>query len=526
MRYKLLLTILWIGCCTTIQAQTNPFLKDFQEFRQGIKSDYQKFLDEANRGYVALLRGEWIERKVTKPVEQPLEDKVKPIKIKPEEVIPVKEEPVKEEPVKEEPVKEEPVEETPVKEEPAQDVPVKKEPVEVKVTPVELPEVIPQPTPVVPIAEIDDKKTDKIDFNFYGTPMSVRLGKQEHYKVTNCEKDGIADAWEAMVKEDYSNTLVDCLSLREKYKLNDWAYLQMLDSLTTTCFGGKSNESVMLMSYFYQQSGYDMRIGNEDGKLHMLFATYHVIYDEPYYTFDNKNYFIYGKKDDRSYLQVCNAGFPHEKRLSLVLTEPVQLAYQPTTARRVTAEKYREMDVEYSVNKNIIDFYNSYPSSRVGDNKMTRWGMLAKTPLFNNTGEQLTASLKEKIDGMSQRNAVERLLNWVQTGFEYEFDETIWGKDRAFFPEETLFYPYDDCEDRSILLSRLITDLLGLECLLVYYPGHLAMAVHFDEDIKGDYIDFKGKRYIVCDPTYIGASIGMTMPDMDNSTAEVVVIKK
>jgi hypothetical protein len=110
MRNKCLPILLWIGCCT-VKAQTNPFLKDFQEFRQGIKSDYQKFLDEANRGYVALLRGEWIERKVTKPVEQPLEDKVKPIKIKPEEVIPVKEEPVKEAPVKEEPVKEEPVKE-------------------------------------------------------------------------------------------------------------------------------------------------------------------------------------------------------------------------------------------------------------------------------------------------------------------------------------------------------------------------------------------------------------------------------
>jgi hypothetical protein len=157
---------------------------------------------------------------------------------------------------------------------------------------------------------------------------------------------------------------------------------------------------------------------------------------------------------------------------------------------------------------------------------MTRWGMLAKTPLFNNTGEQLTASLKEKIDGMSQRNAVERLLNWVQTGFEYEFDETIWGKDRAFFPEETLFYPYDDCEDRSILLSRLISDLLGLECLLVYYPGHLAMAVNFNEPVKGDYVMLDGRKFVICDPTYIGSLVGETMPMVKDESTTIILLKR
>jgi hypothetical protein len=497
MRNKCLLILLWIGCCT-VKAQTNPFLKDFQEFREGVKSDYQKFLEEANRGYVALLRGEWKETDASGKLIQPKEDKVKPIVLK-------------------EVKKEKPVEEKPVEEKPA--------PVEVKVTPVQIPEPTPQPEPVVPIAENKEGKEEPFSFSFFGTPMQARLDKQNHYSLVKCDKDGIADAWEMMVKKDYSNTMVDCLALREQYKLNDWAYLQMLDSLTTSCFGRKTNESVMLMSFLYQQSGYDMRIGIEDDKLYMLFASNFTIYGEPYYTRDNKDYFIYARTSNQPRMLICNAGFPHEQKLSLLMKEPVQLAYAPSTARRLKSERYKEMDVELSTNKNIVDFYNSYPSARIGENKMTRWGMLARTPFYNDTREQVLTVLKEKINGKSQRDAVERLLNWLQTAFEYEFDETVWGHDRAFFAEETLYYPYDDCEDRSILLSRLITDLLGMECILVYYPGHLAMAVHFDEEIKGDHIDFKGKRYIVCDPTYIGASIGMTMPDMDNSTAEVVIVK-
>ena len=44
-------------------------------------------------------------------------------------------------------------------------------------------------------------------------------------------------------------------------------------------------------------------------------------------------------------------------------------------------------------------------------------------------------------------------------------------------------------EDRSILLSRLVRDLLALKVVLVYYPGHLATAIHFSNDVRGGLSD-------------------------------------
>ena len=112
----------------------------------------------------------------------------------------------------------------------------------------------------------------------------------------------------------------------------------------------------------------------------------------------------------------------------------------------------------------------------------------------------------------------------MQTAFVYEYDDKVWGEDRAFFAEETLYYPYCDCEDRSILFSRLVRDLLGLDVILVYYPGHLATAVCFNSEVKGDYITLNGRRFVVCDPTYIGAPVGCTMPSMDNKAAKVILL--
>lgn len=130
--------------------------------------------------------------------------------------------------------------------------------------------------------------------------------------------------------------------------------------------------------------------------------------------------------------------------------------------------------------------------------------------------------LRSAIEGCTQQEAANRLLNFVQTAFEYEYDDKVWGYDRPFFAEETLFYPYCDCEDRSILFSRLVRDLMGLDVVLVYYPGHLATAVAFTEDVAGDYLMVGGRKFVVCDPTFINAPVGRTIPDMNNAEACVL----
>ncbi len=177
-------------------------------------------------------------------------------------------------------------------------------------------------------------------------------------------------------------------------------------------------------------------------------------------------------------------------------------------------------------NKNLISFYDDYPTSEIGGDFMSRWAMYAETPLSDDARKSLYPQLRKVLNGKSEREAVEMLLNWVQTAFVYEYDDKVWGHDRAFFADETLYYPYCDCEDRSILFSRLVRDLIGADVVLVYYPGHLATAVNFRSDsVKGDYISLSGRKFVICDPTYINAPVGITMPQMDNGAAKVILLK-
>ena len=66
--------------------------------------------------------------------------------------------------------------------------------------------------------------------------------------------------------------------------------------------------------------------------------------------------------------------------------------------------------------------------------------------------------------------------------------------------------------------SFLVKNLIGLKVVGVDYPGHVAAAVKFNENLAGDYITYKGEIYAICDPTYLGAVAGIAMSKYANET--------
>lgn len=127
------------------------------------------------------------------------------------------------------------------------------------------------------------------------------------------------------------------------------------------------------------------------------------------------------------------------------------------------------------------------------------------------------------VQGKSAYDAVATLLHYMHFGFDYATDDDQFGYEKPFFCEENFYYPRNDCEDRSILFSRLVRNLLGLEVVLLDYPNHIATAVCFpDGNVGGDYYEVEGRRYVVCDPTYIGAGIGMAQPAYKRVRADII----
>jgi hypothetical protein len=52
------------------------------------------------------------------------------------------------------------------------------------------------------------------------------------------------------------------------------------------------------------------------------------------------------------------------------------------------------------------------------------------------------------------------------------------------------------------------------------------MAVNFPEDIPGDHIMLDGRKFTVCDPTYVGSEVGETMPTMKDKSTTVILLER
>ena len=389
-----------------------------------------------------------------------------------------------------------------------------------------LPQPLPIPEPVVPIKENKDVTTGQYrSFTFFGTDMKVRWSDDCNFHIQGLNENAIADAINLLSDKKYDNLLYDCLQLRDKYHLSDWAYYLMLKEVGATLCGKDTNEATLLMAMLYTQSGYRLRFAKSGQKLLTLISTQFNLYGYSYLIVDGHNYYLLD--GDFSGIDFCNAHFDKEREMSLIMNESPHFANNISESRTFASPYYNQLVAQVSVNKNLMDFYSTYPSSYFNNDFMTRWAMYANKEIQPEVREQLYPQLQNMIAGKTQRQKVESILNWIQSSFKYEYDDEVWGHDRAFFAEESLYYPGCDCEDRSILFTRLVRDLVGLKCILVFYPGHLAAGVCFKEIVDGDFINVNGQRFTVCDPTIIGrgAPIGWTMRGMDNSTANVIVLE-
>ena len=392
-------------------------------------------------------------------------------------------------------------------------------PILVKEEVVTVPKPAPAPEPIAPVEPKEEIPYKPCAVSFYGTMVSVGFPTNETFKLAGLSEKQLAKSWKQLANEAYDITLSNVLAIRKNLALCDWGYVELLQAVSEKKYG-KTNEAVFMQAYLLSQSGYKIRMATDDNRLYLLVATQHNMLGISYFILDNTKF--YALNCDSKELSICKASFDQEKSLSLQLRQEQKLDTEMTAPRKLTS-KYG-VTAQVAVNKNMIDFFNDYPSAYIGNDIMTRWAVYANTPLDKSIKTTLYPTLKKSIEGLSERDAVNKILNFVQTAFVYEYDDKIWGSDRAFFAAETLHYPYADCEDRSILFSRLVRDILGLDVVLLYYPGHLATAVAFTQDVNGDYLTYKNRKYIICDPTYIGAPLGRTMPGMNNQEAQVIVL--
>lgn len=482
--------------------------KGLEEFRRRINEDIAKFMSEP-----------WTPIEVTPHLELPVDPSPDPIFIDSDTVKPTEPQPIIIEKLIAPPLPE------------PQPQPV--EPI-IEICPVPIAPIEDDSVPIMPIDTVPLLlPEDKFEFELYGTRFELRQPDLSGYELQRKSPGGYAKAWRSLNNISTNNLILDCLSLREEKALCDWAYMQMSLALTRQLFPDNHDKAILLAGFLLCQSGYRIRFAADHrDQLQLLYSPEGIVYDVPSIIIDNFSYYIASEcnnkvnhdNTNRQY-KICNFSCPGERQFSFEITRQMMLDYKAAPSRRISVHNYPDISVAVTPNSNLIDFYDTYPEAAIGSDPYSRWAIYANTPASAELQRDLYPILREAVKGKTQEEAANILIHLAES-FPYGYDDDIWGCDRAFFTEESWYYPYSDCEDHAIHFTRLVRDILGLEAVLIYYPGHLASAVAFtDPSVQGDYVIYNDKKFIICDPTIFYANIGKTMPGFDNSKAILINLR-
>ena len=563
------LVFLAVTALASIPLSAQVVTDDFDKFIQEENASFDKFIDDANKEFIEFLRHPWKKAEAKKPVERHTKpEPPKPViydeQKHPEDTPPVEltikdilnqttiegqqrptvevknvdqltfDKPTPKAQPQPKPTPKPTVivakQNTPTiiggntpKAEPAkpQATPVKPQPVAPKAEPTTPAK--PQTTPVKPQPKPKAKPAmqsslqkefyPSVAINYCNTKLYIDASMKGVINITSSQECAVADGYEALCRSNYKPLIANCQQAQKDFRLNDWGvFLFVKTAAEALC--NDENSCIVMQQFLLNELGYRAKMARRGDRNQLLLfvATDCMVYGHPYFTKEGLNYYnINGTEACTFYM--CNQDSKKAKTPVAMRLNNVP-ALNSGVVSRQRSNKAGNVSVSVNVSKSLMDFYASMPQCD--------YGVYAKAPVAGSLAQEVLGTLRPLVQGKSEVDAANLLLNFVQTGFKYATDEEQFGFEKPFFVEELFYYPACDCEDRSVLFGWLVRELLGLDVVYLDYPNHIATAVQFKGDVKGDFLTVDGKRYTVCDPTYIGASIGMTMPNLRSAGVSIL----
>lgn len=352
---------------------------------------------------------------------------------------------------------------------------------------------------------------NEMELLFFGN--AVRLGfdaQWKSYRLSGGAKpEAFSDFWTQMSGSRYEATIQAVNTARQALKLDDWGYVTLWREVVRELQPERKSEQNLLLWFFLIKSGYDVRLGYYGSDVHLFVAIKQPVYSTKYTKVLHQTYYAALAADRGNGIRAFysyNSAYPG--KLSALDIHSAATGFTKTLPmQRALTFDYQGKTISFSVpyDRRLVDYVATFPQS-----EFELYFDTDSSPLLR---EGLLAELRRYTATMEQEEAVNFLLAFVQKAFAYKTDDEQFGYEKYFFIEESLYYPYNDCEDRSVLFAWLVRELVGIPVVGVLYPGHMTTAVELGQIKDGFFtVEYHNRRLVIADPTYIGASVGMAMP--------------
>jgi hypothetical protein len=289
-------------------------------------------------------------------------------------------------------------------------------------------------------------------------------------------------------------------------KMDGMAYLMMLNKVANVELPNSSEDCKTLFKYaVLRKKGYDVFVGYTSSSITLYGRTNIMIDNCLFIERGPKKYFDLSFSQQREpsaeqLLVVHHSGVV--KPLVMDVIHPP--AFSAKQSKRVIPYEYDGMLYFFTakVNQSLIEYYKELPTIRINT-------VYLNYGLSESAQQSLVAELKEATASLTEVVAMDFMLRFVQTAFEYRKDEQVYGQEKFSFPEETLMNRYSDCEDKSMLFAVFVNQVLGLKTVALYYEktNHINVAVETKNASVANFT-FNEHPYIVCEPSGKGFAVG------------------
>lgn len=381
-----------------------------------------------------------------------------------------------------------------------------------------------EPGIVSDVSEIQFQKPEEYEslaivksFELFGAEFMIQCYPDRMSRVESITERGIQDYYRIFADQSdlWNSNLVLLLEKKEFYRFNDWGYYLILQEAARQIFEGH-NEQLLFVWYAMINCGYIVKIAYSGDKLFLLIPSKHELYNIPFLIDKGLKYYLFGSHESPKEVIKTYPGF-HTDSARIFSFSFTQVPLISNTEQLVKTLTWKNREISISFQKGLLDYLGSMPQSALS--------LYYSLPLSAESMKELDALLSPILQGKTARQKVDLLLEFIQTAIPYTSDRAQFGAEHYLFAEECLYYPGADCEDRTVLLKQLVMHYTGLPALSLEYESHVTLAVHFPDAAPGDYVMHNGKKYTICDPTFINARAGMLPADLKDQRPEIRVLE-
>lgn len=383
------------------------------------------------------------------------------------------------------------------------------------------------PAPMPPASSATEIPTTTRSLPFLGADLSMAVpdGLVVPLPSRSVGETLFREYWRSQSRTPYGPLVSELKQRRDAMRLGDWGYYLLVRDVAQMVYGRSEQAPVLFTWFLMAKSGYAARAGyTEEGQVYLMLPSDDQALKLPQFRIGGQRHYIIvpeGATRQIGTVRTYDGQYPGATR-KIDFDLPEMPTARGATGRRTLTFEFQgqQQEIPIAYDEGVLQYLTEYPK--------TELSVYFRAGISPVARQSLLGALRPMLRDRSDIEAANLLLRFVQRSFDYKRDRDHVGEERYLFPEQTLAAEYSDCEDRAALYAYLARELLGADVIGLKYPGHVAAAIRLPQwegAVRGNVVDYQGSQYLVADPTYFGADVGMIMPFFKDDAPQVIALK-